>query len=210
MTSPRVAFAVMGSLMSIAFLILVNHLTSPGYLWVIHPAFAIIQWPIAMYYAASGRLKAYSAVTSLLIILYLIVENLSQSPEHPWFLYPAFAIIWWPIIMYAGRFAGTLRMALIGSFCIIISYGALNLLLSPQFPWIIFPAYAALWWPMSIYFSRSRKWFEYALCASLLTSSLFIVLNAVTSPDHIWAVYPIFAVFWWPLSMHYYAKRPPI
>ncbi|RAP78173.1 hypothetical protein [Paenibacillus montanisoli] len=210
MRSPRVAFAVMGSLMTFVFLLLVNQLTSPGYFWVIHPAFALFQWPIAMYFAAAGRIKPYSAVASLLIILYLFLENMSHSPGHPWFLYPSLAIIWWPVLMYAGRYAGTLRMALIGSFFIIVSYGLLNLLLSPAFPWVIFPAYAALWWPMSIYFSRSRKWFEFALCASLLTSALFITLNAASSPDQIWAIYPIFAVVWWPLSMHFYAKRPPV
>ncbi|WP_219837674.1 hypothetical protein [Paenibacillus sp. R14(2021)] len=207
MRNHRVAFAVSGSLMSIFFLILVNLLTSPGIIWFIHPAFALIQWPVAIYFANNGRFKAYSMVSTALILLYFAYENIAHSPNVPWILYAGFAVIWWPIFMYAGRFARTLAMALAGSFCIILYYGMLNILLSSQFPWIIFPAYALLWWPMSIYFSRSREWFTFALCASLLTSAMFIAVNAVTSPNAIWAIYPIFAIIWWPLSMYYYVNR---
>ncbi|MBM7563447.1 hypothetical protein [Paenibacillus sacheonensis] len=210
MKTHRIAFAVSGSIMSIFFLALVNYLTSPGVVWFIHPAFALIQWPVALYFAGSGRIKAYSVATTVLIIAYLAYQNITETPGYPWILYAGFAIVWWPILMYAGRFAGTLAMALIGSFCIIIYYGMLNLLLSPQFPWIIFPAYAVLWWPMSIYFVRTRQWFSFALCASLLSSALFITVNAITSPEEIWAIYPIFAVVWWPLSMYFFVKKPAV
>ncbi|QHT61776.1 hypothetical protein GXP70_18525 [Paenibacillus lycopersici] len=207
MRKHHIAFAVTGSFMSIFFLLIVNLLTSPGVIWFIHPAFALLQWPISLYYAANGRIKAYSLATTALILAYLSYQNIAHSPDYPWILYAGFAVIWWPILMYAGRFAGTLAMALAGSFCIIVYYGLLNLLLAPQFPWIIFPAYAILWWPMSIYFSRTRQWFVFALCASLLTCALFIAVNAVTSPETIWAVYPIFAVIWWPLCMYYFVVR---
>ncbi|SEM78858.1 hypothetical protein [Paenibacillus sp. OV219] len=210
MRNHRANFAVTGSIMSIVFLLIVNIITSPDYLWFVHPAFALIQWPIAMYFAATGRIKLYSLVSTLLLIIYLIWENIIQGAGHPWFLYPALAVIWWPILMYAGRYAATLGMAIISSILIIGSYGALNLLFSPEYPWIIFVAYTILWWPMSIYFTRSRRWFDFSLCASLLTSALFIIVNAISSPDEIWAIYPIFAVIWWPLSMHYYAKHPQV
>ncbi|MBO7746339.1 hypothetical protein I8J29_19185 [Paenibacillus sp. MWE-103] len=207
MRNHRVAFAVSGSLMSIFFLILVNYLTTPGEIWFVHPAFALIQWPIALYFAGTGRIKAYSAASTAVILLYLAYQNVVHSPDYPWMLYAGFAVIWWPILMYAGRFAGTLAMAFAGSFCIILYYGMLNVLLSPQFPWIVFPAYAVLWWPMSIYFARTRQWFAFALCGSLLTSALFIVVNAISSPNDVWAIYPIFAVVWWPLSMYYFVVK---
>lgn len=205
MKKQQLAFAVTGSLMSIFFLIIVNTLTSPNEIWFIYPMFGLLQWPISVYYFSRRKVKEYSAVTGLLLILLLIWENQIHSPEHPWFLYPAFAIIWWPILMYAGRFAGTLAMALIGSFSIIASYGMLNVLFSPGFPWVIFPAYAVLWWPLSIYFGSKKKWFEFSIWAAILSSVFFIIVNAITVTD-IWAVYPIFGIVWWPLSMYYYRK----
>lgn len=210
MNKYRPSFAVAGSFMTILFFIIVNLITSPDYLWFVHPAFALIQWPLAMYFASTGRLKLYSLVSTLLLILYLIWENIAHGSSHPWFLYAAIAVIWWPIMMYAGRYAATLGMAIIGSIFIIGSYGLLNLLFSPEYPWIIFVAYAVLWWPMSICFTRSRRWFDFSLCASLLTSALFITVNMLSTPGEVWAIYPIFAVIWWPLSMHFFAKRPPV
>lgn len=210
MNKHRIAFAVSGSIMSIFFLMLVNLLTTPHEIWFVHPAFALVQWPIAMHFAGNGRIKAYSAVMSLLIVLYLAYENITQSPDYPWILYAGFAVVWWPILMYAGRFAGTIAMALAGSFCIILYYALLNLLLSPRYPWVIFPAFAVLWWPMAIYFSRSRQWFAFAICASLLCSAFFMGVNAISSPHDIWAIYPIFAVIWWPLSMYYFVKKPAV
>ena len=115
MRKHRVAFAASGSIMSIFFLFLVNYLTTPDDIWFIHPAFALLQWPISLHFAANGRLKAYSSVTTVIILLYLAYENLVSTPDYPWILYAGFAVVWWPIIMYAGRFAGTLAMALVGS-----------------------------------------------------------------------------------------------
>jgi hypothetical protein len=33
---------------------------------------------------------------------------------------------------------------------------------------------------------------------------LFIAVNFFTTPNRIWAVYPIFALIWWPLSIYYF------
>jgi hypothetical protein len=206
MNKQRLAFAVTGSLMSIFFLIIVNTLTTPDDIWFFYPAFVLLQWPVSLYFFSQGKTKEYSAVTSLLLILLLVWENGMHSPDHPWFLYVTFAIIWWPILMYAGRFAGTLAMALIGSFSVIISYGLLNVLISPEFPWAIFPAYAVLWWPLAIYFGGKKKWFSFSVWASILSGIFFITVNAITTSD-IWAIYPLFAIVWWPLSMYYYRVK---
>ncbi|MCD9021067.1 hypothetical protein K7P76_04465 [Cohnella sp. NL03-T5] len=187
------------------FFIIVNYLTTPGTIWFIYPTLALIQWPISIYCFSRGKVKEYSLVTSLLLILYLNWENQMHSPEHLWFLYPAFAIIWWPILMFAGHYARTLSMALIGSLGVIVSYGLLNALVSPQFPWAIFPAYAVLWWPLAIYFSSKKKWFNFSVWAAIMSAVFFITANTITTTD-IWAIYPIFALTWWPLSMHYYRR----
>jgi hypothetical protein len=42
---------------------------------------------------------------------------------------------------------------------------------------------------------------------ALLSSALFIVVNIVTTPHNIWAVYPIFAFIWWPLATYYFIYK---
>ena len=94
-----------------------------------------------------------------------------------------------------------------GSTLIILYYVLLNLLLSPGYPWSIYPIFVVLWWPLSLYHVRKRTYFKFSLYASLLLIVFFITVNAVSSPTVIWAVYPIFCVLWWPLSMYYFYYR---
>ncbi|MBO9597389.1 MAG: hypothetical protein J7559_06170, partial [Cohnella sp.] len=174
--------------------------------WFIGTTFAVLQWPLAMAFAARGRIKQFALYDSLLIVAFLFTENRLYSPDHPWFLYATFAIVWWPILMFAGRFARTFAMAVIGSAGVIASYTLLNVTVSPEFPWAIFPAFAVLWWPLAIYCGIVRQWFLFSVLGSLLSAAFFITLNAVTT-EEIWAIYPIFALAWWPLSMYYYSRN---
>lgn len=43
---------------------------------------------------------AYSVWGSLLIIALFIFINFYYSPHTIWFVYPTFAVIWWPLTMY--------------------------------------------------------------------------------------------------------------
>lgn len=204
MNNNKFAFALTGSIMTIFFLFIVNRLTTPDEMWFFHSALLILQWPLAIYFITRGLNKPFAAIDTLLIISCLFVDNMLYSPDHPWFLYAAFAIVWWPILLYAGRFAGTLAMAIIGSVSIIVSYTLLNVFISPAFPWAIFPAYAVLWWPLAVYCGRRGKWFLFSVVGALLSMLLFVTINAITT-EEIWAIYPIFAIAWWPLSMYYYS-----
>lgn len=200
-------FAVAGSVMSIIFFMLVNYLTSADYLWFIYPAVALLLWPIGLYCARKGRHKLLSLSYSLIIIVFLIIENIKDSPDHPWALYAVFPILWWPILTFLGQRAKTMQVAWIGSISIILYYVILNIILSPQYPWAIYPAFVVLWWPLSLYHAQKKTYFKYSIHASLLIIVFFITVNAVSSPHTIWAVYPIFTVLWWPLSMYYFVYK---
>lgn len=206
MNNQRLAFAAAGSLMTVFFLFIVNRLTTPDELWFIAPSLAVLEWPIVMFFAGKNNFKHFASVNAVLMIGYLYYENVTTSPDHPWYLYAAFAIVWWPILAYAGKYAATFAMSVVGSIAVIASYAMLNATLSPEFPWAIFPAYAVLWWPISVYCARSKQWFGYSIVGTGLTIAFFVVLNAITT-DEVWAIYPIFAVMWWPLSMYYYSHR---
>ncbi|WP_188455972.1 hypothetical protein [Virgibacillus oceani] len=200
-------FAVAGSVMTIVFLVLVNLLTGTGYLWFIYPSFAILLWPIGLYCVQRKRQRLLSICYSVLIIAYLIFENYTNSPDHPWVLYIVYPIIWWPILVFLGKRAKAMPVAWIGSISIILYYAVLNINLSPQYPWAIYPAFVVLWWPLSLYHAKRKTYFLFSIHASIFISVFFIAVNAVSTPDTIWAVYPIFCVLWWPLSMYYFVYK---
>lgn len=204
MNRPFLYFALVGSIISVLFFIVVNFLTSPEIIWFIHPTFAFILWPLSIYCFGKGKYKLFSSIVSLVLIVYLIVENYINSPEYPWFLYAICPIIWWPILVSLGRYATLFRVSVLGNTLTILYYATLNIVLSPQYPWIIYPIFVVLWWPLSIHYIKTKKHFKFSLTASFLISVFFILVNVISSPKELWAIYPIFLVLWWPLSMYFY------
>lgn len=208
MSKGLIGFSLIGSVMTIAFLWIVNLLTSPDTMWFITPSFFLILWPCVLLFVYHRRkYKQYSLLGSLLVAAYFVVINYLYSPEILWFLFAVYPVIWWPIATYAGRRASTLRFALIAALCTIGYYGLLNLLMFPQYPWVIYPAYAVLWWPISLYYARQKDYFMMSITGSLVTILFLIIVNIVSSPQTIWAVYPTFGILWWPLSMYYFSYR---
>jgi len=202
-----IGFTVAGSVMSIVFLMLVNFLTNPHYPWFIYPTFVLLLWPIGLYCVKNGKHKQLSLTYSALIIAFLTVENYINSPQYPWSIYAIYPIFWWPILVHLEKRARTMTVALAGSISIILYYSILNVLLSPAYPWVIYPAFVVLWWPLAIFHTKKKTFFEFSIHASLLISIFFICVNVISTPDTIWAVYPIFCVLWWPLSMYYFVFK---
>ncbi|MBV7508690.1 2TM domain-containing protein [Bacillus sp. sid0103] len=200
-------FAAAGSVMSIIFFILVNYLTSPHYPWFIYPSIVLLLWPIGLYCLKNGKHKHLSLSYSALIIAFLTVENYLYSPYSHWSLYAIYPIFWWPILIYLKKHALTLTVALAGSTSIILYYAILNLLLSPGYPWVIFPTFAIVWWPLAIYHAKKKTFFEFSIHATLIIAVFFIILNVISTPHTVWAVYPIFCILWWPLSMYYFVYK---
>jgi hypothetical protein len=204
MSKHQVGFATAGSLMSILFFMIVNYLTSPNYMWFIYPAFLLLLWPLSLFLIKNRKYKLYSFFCSLIFIGFLMATNYLHSPSHPWFLYAAFPVIWWSISQFVGKRAKTVAFALIASISTILYYSILNFSYSPEYPWAIYPAYAILWWPISLYYVRNKNYFGLSVSASLLSIIFFSTVNVVSSPNTLWAVYPIFLILWWPLSMYYF------
>jgi len=151
--------------------------------------------------------KQYSIVCSAFIITFLIVENYIYAPDHLWFVYAIYPIIWWPILMYLDEKAKTLKTALIGCASTIIYYTILNMIVSPHYPWAIYPAFLVIWWPLALYHAQRKTFVAFSVTATILISIFFITVNVVSSPSVIWAIYPIFVTLWWPLSMYFYVYK---
>lgn len=207
MNKPGVIFSILGTLMTITFFYIINSLYSFNHIWFIYPAFCILWWPISLYYNNAKRYKEYSVVSCVLIIAFLITTNYTTSSSYPWFLYAIFPVIWWPITMLMGRKAGTVAYALFVSFCTIGYYGLLNYLLSPHYPWFIYPSFVVLWWPISLYYGKRSQFTKFSYAGSILIILFFATVNQITTPHTLWGIYPSVAVLWWPLSMHFTKKQ---
>jgi hypothetical protein len=205
-----VGFAWAGSIMSILFFATVNYLTSSHQIWFIYPSFILLLWPVSLHYLRKGDYKIHSIFCSIWIIIFLITINYLYSPSHPWFLYASYPIIWWPILMYSVQKRKTVSLAIIGSLLTIMYYSILNATLSHQYPWAIYPSFVVLWWPIVLHCVKTKKYFHLSLWASVLSIVFFIVVNKVSTPSIIWAIYPIFVILWWPLSMYYFILRRKI
>lgn len=208
MNKHQIGFAAAGSLMTVLFLITVNLITSPSYLWFIYPAFFLILWPVSVILTKTKQYKLHAVFGSVAAVSFLAVINFTHSPEHPWVIYTLPPFVLWPVIIYSEKKAKTFLFALTASIFTILYYTLANYILSPQHPWAIYPAFPVLWWPLAVYYTAKRDYFGFSIAGSLLTIVFFIIVNAVSSPQTIWAIYPAFVILWWPLSMYYfYYKR---
>lgn len=200
-------FVLAGSIMTILFLMIVNLLTGSDYPWSIYPLFAILIGAISIVFGVMGRHKQQAIYVTAILILFLLILNIMHTPNFPWFLFAIYPIVWWPILISLGTKAKSIQIAIIGSVCTIIYYFILNMFFAPNYLWFIYPTFAVLWWPLSVFHAKRKSFYLYSIHGSILISLFFIFVNIISSPDTIWAIYPIFAVLWWPLSMYYYFKK---
>ena len=202
-----VAFTWAASLATIGYYAAANLLLSPGFPWAICVAFAALWWPLSMMFARRRAWVGYSIVMSLWTILFLFALNIVSSPWYLWAAYPAYAILWWPLTMIFARYRAWAGYAIAGAFLLIGGFIALNLYTSPHTVWAIYPAFAVLWWPMTVLFARKKAWLGYACAGTALIMVFFTAVNWLVSPGTVWAIYPVFAALWWPMSLAFSRRR---
>jgi len=114
-----------------------------------------------------GLSLAFSVWGGVIIAALFVFINLYYTPERIWFVYPVFAVIWWPMSMFfywSQRKSGQ-SMAFpysVAAFALILGLLLfMNFYYTPQSIWFVYPAFAAVWWPIAVYFSqlyqRNRK-----------------------------------------------------
>lgn len=200
-------FVTAGCVLTIIFLIVVNFITGAQYPWFIYPALLLLLIPFGIYSIIEKKHTLFSMVGSLILLVYLVIENMIKTPDYPWFLYAVAPIVLWPILIKLGKRNGKMSVAVTISALFILYYTILNIYLAPAYPWAIFPAFSILWWPLSLYHVKRKSYFAFSIHSALLISLFFIIVNVFSSPGEVWAVYPIFVVLWWPLTMYYFYYR---
>ena len=149
-------YSLAASLLTIAFLVVTNLITSPGFLWSLFPALGILWWPLSVYFAKRNKPFGFSLAGSALAIVLFVSINLLTSPSFLWSLFPALGILWWPLSVYFAKRNKPFAFSLAGSTLAIVLFVSINLLTSPSFLWSMFPAFAILWWPLGVYFHRRK------------------------------------------------------
>jgi hypothetical protein len=100
------AFSVWGVIIISALFVFINLYYTPHIIWFPFPVFAVAWWPLCLYFywsrQKSGRSAAFpqSVAGFILILALLLFTNYYYSPHNVWFVYPAFAAVWWPIAMF--------------------------------------------------------------------------------------------------------------
>lgn len=89
----------------------------------------------------------------------------------------------------------------------------INFYYSPKVIWFVYPTFAVLWWPLSMFFRWQKIkndvsfGFPFSICGFILIVGLLAFINFYYTPGFIWFVIPAFAIFWWPLAMFFRSLR---
>jgi hypothetical protein len=86
----------------------------------------------------------------------------------------------------------------------------INFYYTPATIWFVYPLFAVIWWPISLFFLWLRNktgspfGLPYSVCGFMLITGLMLFINLYYTPGTIWFVYPVFGTIWWPLVMLFY------
>jgi hypothetical protein len=103
------AFSVWGGILITALFLFINFYYTPNVIWFVYPTFAVIWWPMALFFQWFRNKRdvrigfAFSVCGFLLITGLMLFINLYYTPGIIWFVYPVFAVIWWPMAMLFHR-----------------------------------------------------------------------------------------------------------
>ncbi len=202
------AFSVAGAVMTIAFFIASN-LLETAFPWALFACFPVLWWPVAMYFGKKmGGLK-FSIFCSICTLLWYGALNIFIAPGSPWVMFVAFALAWWVLSVF---FYGRQRPHVYAAVMSVISIAffiAVNAIYSPGAIWAFYPAFAILWWPVTLLFAKYHAWRGYAFTASAMTIGFLAAVNVITSPSYPWSVFPALGILWWPLATCFKGRHKP-
>lgn len=103
------AFSIWGGILITALLLFINFYYTPYVIWFVYPTIGVIWWPMTMFFHWLHNRNdvpvglAYSVCSSVLIVGLVVFINMYYTPNIIWFVYPTFAVIWWPLAMLFHR-----------------------------------------------------------------------------------------------------------
>ncbi len=181
--------------------VVVNLITSPGYLWCIYPVLGVLWWPVSAYFAGRRQPLRYALCGfALLFGLFFLTYLISSPGAHPWFVYPLLAAGWWPLSVW-GAHKGARVFAQAATAYIIATVLLVNLLTSPGFWWWVYPAFFVLWWPLSVRLGERARTMSFATGSATAAFLFLVVMHRIQSPHALpWYLFALLPLFWWPIS----------
>jgi hypothetical protein len=146
-------YSIFGSLLTIIYLSIINFIQTPYYPWVLYTLAPLIIWPVLMYFKKYLNSVKFSFIIILLISLYYFsLNNFLIPSSYPWVVYIFFTLMWWPISLFFSKRKMWFGLSLGGSINMIIFFIVINYISSPYSIWFVYPVFAIMWWPLSMYF----------------------------------------------------------
>lgn len=252
------ALSIIGSLHIIVLISGINLIFSPGYPWGLFVIFPILWWPISIFSGEKAKSVPFAIVSAVIITVYYVLINIFVEPRHPFWIYVAYALIWWPlslafrgkvdrkviaiialaaniafilyfsqivrpeynwsiylfgpavlfsIMIFIGEKCKTFSFSIFAYISLLAYYGYVNFFIENGHPFILYIAFAFAWWPISLSFVKHKNPFRFSLAAFCLIAAFFIGTNLATTPHILWAVYPIGAAAFWPLSILVFGNK---
>ena len=106
---------------------------------------------------------AFSVWGTLLTSAFFVFINLYYTSQTIWFVYPVFAVLWWPEVLFFRwrHFKYNKPFGLPFSICSYLLIMAMlvftNYYFSPNTIWYIYPAFGVIWWPLAMIFSHQNR-----------------------------------------------------
>lgn len=200
-------YSLITCLVTIAYFAGTNLSLNPENLWFLYTVFPLILWPALMYIGKQAKSLPIAIIGSLAGITYYMVLNIFMSAGHPWVLYMVLPLVWWPVTIMFGKAAKNIAFMFISISVFMLYYSLLNIFVSPGYPWSLYLLYPYAWAAIGMYFGTRRKGFALSIAATLITAAFVSIMNIVLTPNTIWAVFPIFAILWWPMSLYFFKIR---
>ncbi|HEX3027677.1 MAG TPA: hypothetical protein VHR42_10720 [Clostridia bacterium] len=150
-------FALAGSTLSSLFLIAVNCVSSPAYPWVLFALPIPVLWPVFQCFGGRAAKLSFALPVSLLLFLYYAALNVTIAKGFPWCMFILYAAAWWPLSIFFAHRGHGFGLSVAGAVITSVLFFALNRITTPNQIWFIYPVFAVLWWPLSVYFFSFRR-----------------------------------------------------
>lgn len=183
----------------VAYYTLINIFIEPRHLFTVFIAYGLIWWPIGLHYRGNMSRKVLAILGAVTHIAFAALMNQILKPEYFWSIFVFAPLLWWPICEFAGQKAKTVSFAWLSYFALIGYYGCVNFFIETRHPFIVYLIFAFAWWPLGLAYSKHRKSWRFSLEGALLLTIFFAAVNWITTPTVLWAVYPVAAVWVWPI-----------
>lgn len=148
--------SIIASIGIMLFLIIINWLNTPDVPWVLYPLAPLVIGPVLVWLGEATKTMSVAICGSGSIILYYVLLNLYLSPSYPWAIFPAFVVLWWPLMLYHFKRGSYFQLSVHGSLLLSLFFIVVNVISSNNI-WTVYPIFAVLWWPLSMYYFWERK-----------------------------------------------------